>query len=292
MKLITLSGGLGNQMFQYAFYLMMKKHHRGVFLTLRKLRRMNEHNGYELEHIFPIRFRGVERFMMNITQTPLLGGIVSHLFFPIKYRERVYYSPLSNSQIHSSRYACARFVGYWQSEDYFKEVSEEIRQAFRFRTELANSRTLSFSRQLRRLPGSVSIHIRRGDYFSNPEIIRSYGCICGEDYYRRAVDYILQKVSNPRFFIFTDDMTWCKQHLKINHPATFIDWNTKNESWQDMYLMSCCHHQIIANSSFSWWAAWLNPSPDKIIICPDRWTTTQESPQATPDQWIKIPTQS
>jgi hypothetical protein len=134
---------------------------------------------------------------------------------------------------------------------------------------------------------SVSIHIRCGDYLS-PKYISIYGGICTIEYYKRAISYILQTVDNPVFFIFSDDIEWTKDNITINN-AIFVSNNKGINSFLDMYLMSICKHNIIANSSFSWWGAYLNKNKNKKVIMPNRWFNSKlPDPNVFDSKWIKL----
>lgn len=287
MRLVTLSGGLGNQMFQYAFYLGMKKRYTNVFLDLRKIYSLNEHNGYELDKVFSISLSSRERCLVQLLMIPILRNIVKHLLFIKKYRERIYYSFDSNSNIyHKVFFDSWHFVGYWQSEKYFENVIPQVKDYFKFNEEKTNELTGELIKELKSNKSSVSIHIRRNDYLS-PRFYENYGGICDEDYYARSIQYINERIKNPIFYVFTDSMDWAKEHLKMEN-VVFVDWNKGADSWQDMYLMSQCANNIIANSSFSWWGAWLNNNPDKIVIAPSKWINTQAAEDAAPISWVRI----
>lgn len=133
----------------------------------------------------------------------------------------------------------------------------------------------------------MSIHIRRGDYLTFSTI---YGGICTIEYYKKAVSYLCSALNNPVFVVFSDDMDWVRNNIYFPEEAKvhFVDFNRGKDSWQDMNLMSKCMHNIIANSTFSWWGAWLNENPEKIVICPDRLTQRGDSPDIFPEEWIKM----
>lgn len=287
MKLITLSGGIGNQMFQYAFYLKMKSLDKHTYLHLKKIKKAAEHNGYELEKVFGIHIPAGDYRLTRLLLLPGISSVLKHLLFRKKYRERVYYSQRDNEKIFGDRFPkSCHLVGYWQSEKYFENMIPQIRKTFRFEESKLNEPTRKLAQDLVRIPVSASVHIRRGDYLA-PNYFANYGNICTEEYYRRALEYIKKQWADVRFYIFTDDVEWAKECFKTES-CVIVDWNTGSESWQDMYLMSLCTHHIIANSSFSWWGAWLDPNPDKIVIAPARWINTQEAPQATPESWLRI----
>jgi hypothetical protein len=135
---------------------------------------------------------------------------------------------------------------------------------------------------------AVSLHVRRGDYVKNPKTTATHG-LCSLDYYHTAIRYIYETVEQPYFFIFSDDMAWVKEHLKIDAPCQYVDHNQGKESFNDMHLMSLCKHHIIANSSFSWWGAWLNSSPEKIVIAPNKWFANQNNiKDLLPNDWVTL----
>jgi len=122
-----------------------------------------------------------------------------------------------------------------------------------------------------------------------PEAKAMHGGICSLDYYHKAIDFIRQRLgSNICFYLFSDDVNWMEENLQLENRC-IIDWNQGEDSWQDMYLMSCCRHHIIANSSFSWWAAWLNPNKSKIVLTPNKWFNHTDAVGIVPESWIKIP---
>ncbi len=175
--------------------------------------------------------------------------------------------------------------GYWQSYRYFDSFSEHIRKDFTFKLPMdTKNQTLS---EFISTASSISLHIRRGDYVSDANINTFHGT-ASLDYYYKAVEYISQSCKNPAIFIFSDDMKWVKENLTLPYPTTYIDHNTM--AFEDMRLMSLCKHNIIANSSFSWWGAWLNNNPEKIVIAPKRWfnQTSIDTSDLIPDNWIRM----
>jgi hypothetical protein len=135
---------------------------------------------------------------------------------------------------------------------------------------------------------AVSLHVRRGDYAKNPKTTATHG-LCSLDYYQAAIQYISDQVEQPYFFIFSDDIAWVKKQLKMNFPCRYVDHNHGVESYNDMHLMSICRHCIIANSSFSWWGAWLNPYKDKIVVAPQRWFANDNNVKDLfPPEWVPL----
>jgi hypothetical protein len=136
---------------------------------------------------------------------------------------------------------------------------------------------------------SVAVHVRRGDYITNPNNFASLG-LCPLEYYEDANDFIEQHVKNPHFFIFTDDPEWAREHMKFSGPTKVVDHNLGKADYEDLRLMTHCRHFIIANSSFSWWGAWLASNPDKIVIAPKTWFMTDSFPpeDRIPGGWIRL----
>ena len=177
--------------------------------------------------------------------------------------------------------------GFWQTEKYFKNNQKIIRTDFTFTTNL-DERNQNLAAKII-LGESVSIHFRRGDYLSQLSASAIHQ-VCSLEFYKKAVELILQKVSNPHFFIFSDDIEWVKNNFIIASQHTFVDNNKDAMSFCDLKLMSLCKHNIIANSSFSWWGAWLNCNSSKIVISPKDWfrDKSYETTDLIPESWIRI----
>ena len=175
--------------------------------------------------------------------------------------------------------------GYWQTEDYFKQNKDVVRNAFKFRGQL-NEKSALFIKQITSSDCAVSLHIRLGDYLSE-SVNDIYGGICTEAYYREAIRYFKEKYSDPVFFVFSDDIEKAVSMLREEN-IVFVTCNDKKNAWQDMYLMSQCRHNIIANSSFSWWGAWLNNHEDKEVIAPQKWTNNGGMNSVCPEEWIRM----
>ena len=177
--------------------------------------------------------------------------------------------------------------GYWQSEKYFIKYKDEILKNFTLKKELSQQ-----SKQFKKIITStisVSLHIRRGDYISDPTTNSFHGT-CSLNYYKNAVSLISNRLKDTHFFIFSDDLDWAKKNLDFISNITFIELDQDIPDYEEMYLMSQCNHNIIANSSFSWWGAWLNQNPDKIIIAPEKWFMDENinTKDLIPGSWIRI----
>ena len=133
---------------------------------------------------------------------------------------------------------------------------------------------------------SVSVHIRRGDYLKK-DLRPIYGDICTVDYYHRALEYVHNKIENPKIFMFSDDMQWVKDNL-LEPGMILVNEMSEWDGMTDMYLMTQCRHHIIANSSFSWWGAWLGDNPDKIVVAPVRWFNNHSQTDMICKEWVKI----
>jgi hypothetical protein len=177
--------------------------------------------------------------------------------------------------------------GYWQSEKYFADIAGIIRQEFTVKTP-QGGKDKELAEQITSCE-SVSLHIRRGDYVSNSHTNQVHGT-CDLDYYFRCVENLTQTVQNSHFFIFSDDPEWARDNLRLPNPITLVDHNGPNKNYEDLRLMSQCKHHIIANSSFSWWGAWLNPIEDKLVFAPKRWFARDNHNlhDFIPNQWIKV----
>ncbi len=178
--------------------------------------------------------------------------------------------------------------GYWQSDKYFGDSEERVRVEFSFRAPLRGQDLQIAEGMLGRT--AVSLHVRRGDYVSDAKTSQVHGA-CDAEYYQRCVEYVAQRVETPVFFVFSDEPDWARENLNIPYPTTVVSHNDASRNFEDLRLMSLCNHHIIANSSFSWWGAWLDPEPSKIVLMPQRWLRDCD-PEVTADirpaGWIAI----
>lgn len=175
--------------------------------------------------------------------------------------------------------------GYWQSERYFSDIKEIIHQEFTVKTELSG-KNIEIASAIRGSESSVSLHVRRGDYVANQRTFEFHG-VCAEKYYRNCIEALYKEVTDPCFFVFSDDPGWAEKNLRLDSPAYFMTHNGADKGYEDLRLMSMCRHNIIANSSFSWWGAWLNTYPRKRVYCPDPWFNApdMDTSDLIPDTW-------
>ncbi len=177
--------------------------------------------------------------------------------------------------------------GYWQSEMYFSDIAGQLRQEFT--PKAAMERENAALAAAIDAANAVSLHVRRGDYVSDAATNRFHGT-CSLDYYRHAVDYVTGRAGTPHLFVFSDDQEWTRANLQFAVPTTFVEANPPDCGYRDMQLMSRCRHHIIANSSFSWWGAWLNPSPEKIVVAPKQWFSSprNDTRDLFPLNWVRM----
>ena len=176
-------------------------------------------------------------------------------------------------------------VGYWQSERYFAEIADLVRQELTYQPapDAANAQWLTRIRAT----NAVCVHVRRGDYLL-PAHFRHHG-LCSADYYRRALRLMRERVANPQFFLFSDDWSWCREHL-ADADVVIVDANKPDAAQDELRLMAACRHHVIANSSLSWWAAWLAAGSGQIVVAPTPWFTHRaQTPDLLPAAWMAIP---
>lgn len=264
MLIIRLQGGLGNQMFQYAF---------GQYLTKNTAHDVR----YDISSFAKDQLRSyaleawqIELTTIDIETLPLLpmrygGKGVKNLWsakFPLRrVKEKQPYS-------FQSRYFHTRdhsyLDGYWQNERYFEGMRDELVRKFRPAKPLSRKST-GIIEQVES-SNSVALHVRRTDYLNLPEMQ-----VCDLSYYKQAVEKLLASQSGIELFVFTDDPSWCVENINFPYPTHLVLHNTEATAHEDLWLMSRCRHHIIPNSSFSWWAAWLKKDSDGEVFVPDRW---------------------
>ena len=176
------------------------------------------------------------------------------------------------------------FVGYWQNEHYFVNYRQLLLNEIQVKQSL-NAQQTELQETITN-QHSVAIHVRRGDYIQNPTAQQFHGH-CTLDYYQRAIQYMEKRESKIHYYFFSDDPDWVKANFNFVANKTIVTGNL-NEPAVDLHLMSCCTHQIIANSSFSWWAAWLNRNPHKIVIAPKKWANAYTDCDVLPTAWLSM----
>lgn len=268
MIIIQMSGGMGNQMFCYALYKALANKGKEVYIDdFTHYDEIDRHDN-NLNEIFGLTYKRASRKEYNqLTDSSLLffNRIRRKLF---GRKEKVYTEKDAITfdqcvlQIDD-----VYLVGYWQSERYFDTIKDSLRKDFTFHWDCLSKKAKNF-REMIMKANSISMHIRRGDYL-NEKFYPIFGEICTDAYYEKAKAYFQNLYPDCTFFLFTNDTEWGK--TQTGEKVVLVDCTDASNAYADMALMSCCKHHIIANSSFSWWGAWLNPNQDKTVVAPAKW---------------------
>lgn len=293
MIIVKLIGGLGNQLFQYAAGRKLAELHAaplkldlGGFETYRLHKYSLHPFNIREEFASPVEVRRLDWRGQRSARGFCLRAV--QMLKP--YYRRTVFVEASLGPCDPNIFRTPRDVyldGYWQSEKYFRDIAGIIRREFTVRDEPSpESRRIAAEIQGTE---SVGIHVRRGDFVWNPETAKFHG-LAGPEYYRRGVSEIARQVKNPHLFFFSDDPDWVAENLRFEHPATYVRHNDASRNYDDLRLMSLCRHDVIANSSFSWWAAWLNSNPAKIVCAPRRWISDPgiDARDVLPGSWISL----
>lgn len=291
MIIVKLQGGLGNQMFQHSF---------GKKIALKTNAPLKYDVSWYSQNFNDVTRREILISLFEMPFNVMSSNNVfirtekSSLFEIIKKRISGNYvcNILKEGDLSWDRKIEKRghfyVEGYWQNYKYFNEIKELLEKDFRF-PEYKNEPDKEMAENIKN-SNSVGIHIRRGDYSNNPRINQYHGT-CSLEYYQKASQTLEKKFSNLKYFLFSDDPEWVNDNFNFLHNFKIVS-DGKRSELDEMHLLSDCKHQIIANSSFSWWGAWLNKNSEKVIIAPERWFLDEEkqkqSKNITPDEWIKL----
>lgn len=262
-----LQGGLGNQMFQISATIGASYQNNMKYLFSSS------------NHYLPLQGRSVINYKDNIySKINISDSYIENLNNFKEYREPSF----SYNKIILNSDENYILNGYFQSEKYFQHIQKEIKDLFAPSHEIEKYLIEKYS--LNKTTNYVSLHIRRGDYLKFPDVHPT----CTQQYYRDAILKINDYQKIDKIFVFSDDLEWCKNVMNFSKKIVFVE---EKYDYLEFYLMSLCNHNILANSSFSWWAAWLNKNPNKIIISPKIWfgkNGPQNIEDLIPEQWIKI----
>jgi hypothetical protein len=288
LVIVRLVGGLGNQMFQYA---AGRAHALAcgsdLLLHVADLEKTWTPRKCVLENAFRIPARIAEpEDVARVLEwkTPLRKVLLRRNFFGLRGKRLVVEPQFTYwSEIRAAESTCY-LAGYWQSERYFSDIANRIREDFCFRDELTHDNEVVRSEIASSV--AVSVHVRRGDYVTNPKIAAFHG-VCAPEYYERAVAHIRSRYGSARFFVFSDDIDWARTHIPVPAGSCFVAGNAGVADYRDMHLMSLCHHHVVANSTFSWWGAWLGAEQDKIVVAPKNWFDSAQQDTSTlfPPAW-------
>jgi hypothetical protein len=297
LVITRLIGGLGNQMFQYATgRALALRGGAALKLDVTGLAAAGAHTKrhYELD---PFSIYGgaasdadLARFgRSGKPRSPRLERVLRLLrigrpdgAWPT-YREPHFHFDPAVRELRAPVY----LDGYWQSERYFSDIAGVLRQEFTAKAPL-DRENAALAEAIDSV-NAVSLHVRRGDYVADPTTNRFHG-ICPPDYYQRAVDYITTRAGAAHLFVFSDDRQWSRANLRFAAPTTFVGANSPDYGYRDMQLMARCRHHIVANSSFSWWGAWLGSSPEKIVVAPKQWfrASDNDTRDLIPQPWVRL----
>lgn len=289
MVIVGLIGGLGNQLFQYAAALAIaQRSGMPLKMDVSGFESYKLH-AYSLQHFrIPQEFASMQEVARLKRRAPrVIRRLGLDRLRPCHrrpwVREQHFHFDPNILSIRSSVY----LDGHWQSDRYFKEIESLVRQRCIVITEPDPENAAMACRVQN--SESVSVHIRRADYVTDSTTHTIHG-ICSLDYYHAAIQYVVARTADPSFFVFSDDPEWARANVLISHPVTFVSHNRADRNYEDLRLMNLCRHHIIANSTFSWWGAWLGAHPGKIVVAPRIWFHTKErdTRDLIPDEWVRM----
>lgn len=286
MIISSLNGGLGNQMFQYAAgKALAQRHLVGLGLDIRI-------------------YDGPSQFDFGLNHFAISAKILTPAELPPSRKtNKLHYLIWRSGLIHpyfvdqkqdgfNPKFFDIRdntyLLGYWQSERFFLDSADTIAKDFRITT-APTAQNAHMATKIQNV-NAASLHIRRGDYISDTMANATHG-VCSLDYYEQALAHLAANGQDAtEAFVFSDDPAWAHENLRMSLPRTIVDINDSDHQYEDLRLMSLCKYNIIANSSFSWWGAWLNRSPDKKVIAPKEWfrDMSKKNPDICPPDWIRI----
>ena len=302
MIAVNINAGLANQMFHYAFGCGLKAKGLDVCYDLTNFKPRNQwaFEDISLRDAFPnieINQMPEGYFRWVCAENTCKNKIIKKI---AKYARTLHNLIGDETYITEPNYAYQEgieqratknciFKGFWQSEKYFKHCVDDVRRQFVF-LPFDEPKNIEISKKMS-IENSVAIHLRKGKDYLQSELMGKG--LCTADYYMAAIDYMYKHVDNPSFYVFTDNPQWVKDNLpKFDY--TLVDWNkvSGKRSFRDMQLMTCAKHNIIGNSTYSWWGAWLNPNPDKIVIAPTKFFNPVDvffsKQDIVCDNWIKM----
>lgn len=295
--IVSLYGGLGNQLFQFATALSLaKKKHGRVFLDLSWFDKDHlstgetprayalgvydlgcdvhiQRNGRKASHKY--LYRCIDAVLRRIRKY-MDVGITRFHEKSMKFHPNLMQSDLP-----------IWLDGYWQSYKYFEDIQPALRKIIAVPGDMNSAMQAIYQDILEK--DAICVHVRRGDYVTNPSAAQFHG-LCDLSYYQAGLNLIIENTSNPHAYIFSDDPLWVKNNFKLEIPSTVVDINGPDEAHHDLWLMAACKHFIIANSSLSWWGAWLSGYSNKIVVAPRQWflnsqTSTED---LIPNDWVRI----
>ena len=291
MVISKITSGLGNQLFQFAIARSLAEiNNTCVYFDLRYYNQdyaTDTSRNFKLDH-FNINYKIFESSKPLVwlsKSTKLFPDRTFNPFFKLVREEHHHY----DEKVLDAKAMFVYLKGFWQSEKYFYRTADIIRKELTFKENKYETFN-HFKKEILNSANPISIHIRRGDYVNHPEFSKTFGFV-GLEYYTKAVEVMKDKFPVNRFFIFSDDQEWVKNNFPLREQDVFVKNAGEHTDVDDLRLMSICNHHIIANSSYSWWGAWLNNSKTKTVIAPQTWYKNQptlNTKDLVPSSWIKI----
>lgn len=277
MIITKISDGFGNQLFMYACGYALSKQLRTKLMLDVSYLDTNSLRSYELNKL-SIRYDKLfsvqifRYYLLKVFFRKLVHACMKFFYKPF-YERQIFKYDTSILNVKETTY----LFGYWQSEKYFKHFRNDLLKMFTPKYELSEE-CKSYINQVQAC-NSVAIHVRRGDYVA-------LGICLSRKYYEEAIDLINRRVKEPIFYVFSDDLEFAKQMFEEKQGLfNFVKYRSTNPSLDDFFIMKECNHIIMANSTYSWWAAWLNNNSDKIVVCPK---PKQGKDDFYPDEWVKL----
>ncbi|WP_081713161.1 MULTISPECIES: alpha-1,2-fucosyltransferase [unclassified Labrenzia] len=283
MIIVQITGGLGNQMFQYALGRSLSEiSGKNLKLDISAYQTYKTHNFLldKLNTQYEIVAQKEVEQIFGAKKRISLPFISSSKVKIIKETELSFNPNIMNVKKD------AYFIGYWQSEKYFKNVRSKILEEFQPNEKISRKRT-EILNEIKSSRSPISVHIRRGDYVSNIKANNIHGT-CEPEWYKSAANIIKNYFENVTYFVFSDDPDWVKRNIRFDQKTILVEPDVDGKDYEDLYMMSACDGHIIANSTFSWWGAWLNSKSNKRVIAPSRWFKSQtiKNVDLIPEDWI------
>ena len=291
MIISKISHGLGNQLFQYAIARKLSQQKQAVpYLDLRYYHHLyatDTFRSFRLNH-FNVDFKIFDNAPILIYLSKLTKFFPNRSLPPFFKLVREGNDGF-NGEALTQNSMFVYLSGFWQTEKYFIDIRDVLQKELTLKT-LPTDLYQTYLSEISKEDTPVSLHIRRGDYVNNNQFKDQFGFL-GLDYYRASIAMFKEKFVSPRFFVFSDDLAWVKENLDFEPNLTFVDCSGENSDIEELMLMRACGHHIIANSSFSWWGAWLNVKKDKIVVAPKKWFNNMpglNTDDLIPVDWIRM----
>lgn len=294
MKIVKFKGGLGNQLFQYAYIKALElkyncKNVKGDFSFFNDIKNDN----IRVPRIEKLNVKIEKAVDSDLKQVCLFDHYGNPM--ELKYKGFIFIENILNRKYFFEKDRGYRdingllsyeyFDGYWQSWRYLEGIESELRTEITPKFELSK-KTEEKIKQVKK-ENAVFLGVRRGDYVEIPKNLKHYGTF-GEEYYTNAIKYIKERVENPVFYIFSNDINWVKSNMNFDCDVIYRDDEEQTSDIEELFIMAACKHAIIVNSTFYWWGAWLMSNADKIVIAPKNWFFDNKPIDIVPDVWVKM----